>query len=152
MSIKSEAWRQGKRVGKVAWRWLRAQPPVARRLERVERTLEDKRAALEERLVTLEHHLYEWARRIMEEAQAQREAAGGHASARPTLQACYARLGLAYGAPLSECKRAWRERMLACHPDRFPQDPTRKATAEREAREVNLAFQVIREAIEGGAG
>ena len=151
MGIRAAAWRQGRRAGRAAWSWLRAQPPVARRVERLERALDAGRLELEERLSELERELLEWAQRLMDEARARAEAAGGGAGgvgARPTLQASYLLLGLPYGAPLAESKRAWRERMLACHPDRFPNDPARREAAEREAREVNLAFQVIREALE----
>lgn len=151
MGIRAVAWRQGKRAGRAAWGWLRAQPPVARRVERLERALDAGRLELEGRLSELERELFEWAQRLMDEARARAEAAGGAASgasARPTLQESYQLLGLPYGAPLAETKRAWREKMLSCHPDRFPNDPARQASAEREAREVNLAFQVIREALE----
>ncbi len=152
MGIRSAAWRQGKQVGRAAWQWLRVQPPVARQVERAERALEERRQLLEElleeRLAALERELYEWAQRLMEEGRARGAAAGG--GGRPTLHESYARLGVPYGASLSESKRAWRERMLSCHPDRFAHDPDQQRSAEREAREVNLALQVIREALEGG--
>ena len=136
------AWREGRRAGSAAWGWLKEQPPVKQRVERAERIIEERKRHLEARLRRLEAELYEWVRSL--------EDAHGYAPPRvrgPSLQESYARLDVPYGAPFEEARRAWRKRLRACHPDRFPHDEAARARAEVEAREVNEAFQVIKRAL-----
>ena len=51
---------------------------------------------------------------------------------RESLRADYATLGVAFDAPLSEVKRAYKRLMQAHHPDRFAHDPARQADATRK--------------------
>lgn len=62
---------------------------------------------------------------------------------REPLRADYATLGVAFDAPLSEVKRAYKRLMQAHHPDRFAHDPTRQADATRKAALINSAFARI---------
>ena len=142
MGLRTKAWRSGRRASKLAWGWLKEQPPVKRRVERVERVIEDKRRSLEERLRQLEAELHEWVRTL-------EDMSGAHhpRGSAPSLSASYERLGVPYGASFEEARRAWRQKMRACHPDRFPHDDEARARAELEAREVNEAFQVIKRAL-----
>ena len=112
MSLRRAAWRRGKQASKFAWGWLKEQPPVKRRLTEAEERLQRHRARIEEQLRRYEAEFMEWLRGL-EEAQ-------GFAPARgrsPTLSESYARLGVRYGAPFPEVRRAWRQKMRGCHPD-----------------------------------
>ena len=62
------------------------------------------------------------------------------------LRAAYATLGVAFDAPLSEVKRAYKRLMQAHHPDRFTHDPARQAAATRTAAVINSAFARIERA------
>ena len=62
---------------------------------------------------------------------------------REPLRADYATLGVAFDAPLSEVKRAYKRLMQAHHPDRFAHDPARQADATRKAALINSAFARI---------
>ena len=69
--------------------------------------------------------------------------AGGAPHPREPLRADYATLGVAFDAPLSEVKRAYKRLMQAHHPDRFAHDPARQADATRKAALINSAFARI---------
>ena len=62
------------------------------------------------------------------------------------LRADYATLGVAFEAPLSDVKRAYKRLMQAHHPDRFAHDPARQAAATRTAARINAAFARIERA------
>lgn len=51
----------------------------------------------------------------------------------------YAVLGVAKTADSEEIRRAYRRASLACHPDRFPDDPDKAA----EFRRVTEAYEVL---------
>lgn len=140
MSLRDAAWRHGKVVGKAAWGWLKEQPPVKRRIAEAEAGIARHRSRIEEKMRRLEAELHEWVRMI-EESQGFSPARSG-----PSLSESYARLGVPYGAPFSEVRKAWRQKMRGCHPD-LSTDPRRKEAAEREARAINEAFQVIKAAV-----
>ena len=59
---------------------------------------------------------------------------------RERLRADYATLGVAFDAPLSDVKRAYKRLMRAHHPDRFAHDPARQAAATRKAAHINSAY------------
>lgn len=64
------------------------------------------------------------------------------------VEALYARLGLAPGAGREEVQRAYRERIKACHPDRFHNaSEAERATAESAARELNAAYERLLEIV-----
>ena len=65
---------------------------------------------------------------------------------REPLRADYATLGVAFDAPLSEVKRAYKRLMQAHHPDRFTHDPGQQAAATRKAARFNSAFASIERA------
>ena len=69
--------------------------------------------------------------------------ASGGAHPREPLRADYATLGVAFDAPMSEVKRAYKRLMHAHHPDRFTHDPARQAAATRKAARINSAFARI---------
>ena len=68
------------------------------------------------------------------------------------LRADYAALGVAFDAPLSEVKRAYKRLMREHHPDRFAHDPARQAAATRTAAHINAAFARIEEAANDTGG
>ena len=81
----------------------------------------------------------------------QSAAGGGRRSAatagpREYLRRDYATLGVAFGAPLSEVKSAYKRLMQAHHPDRFANDPRRQAAATRKAAAINAAYARIERA------
>lgn len=59
------------------------------------------------------------------------------------LRSAYATLGVAFGAPMSEVKRAYKRQMQVHHPDRFGHDPKLQAAATRKAAHLNAAFARI---------
>lgn len=59
------------------------------------------------------------------------------------LRSAYATLGVTFGAPMSEVKRAYKRQMQAHHPDRFGHDPKLQAAATRKAAHLNAAFARI---------
>ena len=67
----------------------------------------------------------------------------GGAHPREPLRADYATLGVAFDAPMSDVKRAYKRLMRAHHPDRFTHDPARQAAATRKAAHINSAFARI---------
>ena len=71
---------------------------------------------------------------------------------REPLRADYATLGVAFDAPLSEVKRAYKRLMQAHHPDRFAHDPARQADATRKAALINSAFARIEREARGARG
>ena len=76
-------------------------------------------------------------------SSAYRTAGAGTPHPREPLRADYATLGVAFDAPLSEVKRAYKRLMQAHHPDRFAHDPARQADATRKAAIINSAFARI---------
>lgn len=52
-------------------------------------------------------------------------------------------LGLADGATDDEVKKAHREKVIENHPDKFAQDPVKKASAEEETKKINEARDVL---------
>lgn len=85
-----------------------------------------------------------------DDAPRQRAAGGGRHSAaagpREHLRRDYAALGVAFGAPLSEVKSAYKRMMRTHHPDRFANDPRRQAAATRKAAAINEAYARIERA------
>ena len=73
-------------------------------------------------------------------------AGAGAAHPRERLRADYATLGVAFDAPLSDVKRAYKRLMRAHHPDRFAHDPARQAAATRKAAHINSAYARIEDA------
>lgn len=64
------------------------------------------------------------------------------------VEVVHARLGLAPGAGREEMQRVYRERIKACHPDRFPNaSEAERATAESAARELNAAYERLLEIV-----
>ena len=78
-----------------------------------------------------------------------RDAGGASAATadpREHLRPDYATLEVAFGAPMSDVKRAYKRMMQAHHPDRFAHDPGRQATATRKAIRINAAYSRIERA------
>lgn len=75
-------------------------------------------------------------------------AGGGARPARQRLDDAYAALGLSAAASDAEIKQAYRRLMSQNHPDRLPKDlpPSMRELAEERAREVNTAYDLIKEA------
>ena len=55
----------------------------------------------------------------------------------------YETLGVAFGAPMSDVRRAYKRLMQAHHPDRFANDPGKQAAATRKAARINDAYARI---------
>ena len=62
---------------------------------------------------------------------------------RDHLRADYDTLGVTFGAPISDVKRAYKRLMQAHHPDRFANDPGKQAAATRKAARINAAYTRI---------
>ena len=54
-------------------------------------------------------------------------------------------LGLSGDVPWTEVKRAYRERIRECHPDKFAQASGGTSEAERITKSLNEAYQVLKE-------
>ena len=65
---------------------------------------------------------------------------------REHLRRDYATLEVAFEAPMSDVKRAYKRLMQAHHPDRFARDPRRQAAATRTAARINAAYSRIEHA------
>ena len=62
---------------------------------------------------------------------------------RDHLRADYETLGVPFGAPMSDVRRAYKRLMRAQHPDRFANDPGKQAAATRKAARINDAYARI---------
>ena len=60
----------------------------------------------------------------------------------------YGELGVRNGAPMRECRRAYRKRVMETHPDQNPENPN----AAREFRRAKAAWDAIRQEHERGRG
>lgn len=76
----------------------------------------------------------------------ERQRAAAAPDPREHLRRDYATLGVAFGAPLADVKRAYKRLMRAHHPDRFANDPGRQADATRKAARLNEAYARIERA------
>ncbi|HEX7707758.1 MAG TPA: DnaJ domain-containing protein [Thermoanaerobaculia bacterium] len=61
------------------------------------------------------------------------------------LEDCYRTLDLNRHATDAEVKRAWRSLTKVWHPDRFAHDPDLQRTAEEKVKEINEAYETIRQ-------
>jgi curved DNA-binding protein CbpA len=57
----------------------------------------------------------------------------------------YRILGLEPGAPAEEVKQAWRDLAQVWHPDRFAGNERLRQKAQEKLREVNEAYQILRD-------
>ena len=65
---------------------------------------------------------------------------------RDHLRVDYDTLEVAFGAPMSDVKRAYKRLIQTHHPDRFASDPRRQAAATRKAARINAAYTRIERA------
>ena len=65
---------------------------------------------------------------------------------RDHLRADYETLEVAFGAPMSDVKRAYKRLMQTHHPDRFANEPRQQAAATRKAVRINAAYARIEHA------
>ena len=137
-SLRREALRWGKVLGRAAWDWAQEQPVVQRQKRRVEERVAELRERAQARFAQLEDEFWEWVKQLDEEGYV-----SGPPRSGPSLNECYKVLEVSPVASDIEVRKAWRALMLKCHPDRFAHDPEAEARAEREARRVNEAYQVI---------
>ena len=136
--LRNELWQVSKSVGKAAWAWARTQPPVQRKIQQVEEKLESIKTQAQKRLTEFEQDFWSWVEQLEAEGYIETPHRAG-----PSLASCYSKLGVSAQATDSEIRKAWRHKMLQCHPDLFAQDPQALAKAEVQAREINEAYQVI---------
>ena len=139
--LRREAWRFGKTVSKVAWDWVRTQPPVKNKLDRLEEKLEETKAKARLKLSMLEQEFWAWVESLESEGYIESPSRVG-----PSLSVCYERLGVDAQVSNETLRKAWRKKMMTCHPDRFAQDPQALEQAEQRAREINEAYQRIQKA------
>jgi DnaJ-domain-containing protein 1 len=138
VNIKAKMLRSGRLVGGIAWRWLKVQPPIKRRLNALELKVDQIRNQVEEVIQIAEDEFWTWVRQLESEMPPRRSNAG------PPLRECYALLGVAPSSEFSQVRKAWREAMRRCHPDLFAHDLEAQKHAEIKARAVNEAFQKIK--------
>jgi DnaJ-domain-containing protein 1 len=130
----------GRILGEVAWDWLKQQPPVQKQIKRVEKQIENTRQHVKYRWQLAEEEFWQWVNQLEAEGSFQRPIRSG-----PSLTECYQLLGVSPHTSWSEIKKAWREKMRACHPDQFAQNPQQQALAEVQARKINEAFQRLKD-------
>lgn len=90
-------------------------------------------------------------RREREAREARDRAYGSSAHASPRasagppakLVAAYKTLGLAYGAPFTEAKAAYKRLLKQHHPDRHGSDPIAQKKATETSSRINDAFRII---------
>ncbi len=109
---------------------------MRKRVEVAKAVYEDLRVAAEARVDRFESEMWAWIARMQEEAQkAQRQSLRAQSAADH-----FRTLGLPPGSTMDEVKKAWRNRMRECHPDRFAGDKEAEARAHEEAQRVNMAY------------
>ena len=139
--LRREAWRLSKTVSKVAWDWVKTQPPIKKKLDQFEEKLEETKAKARIKLSLLEQEFWTWVESLEAEGYIESPQRVG-----PSLNVCYERLGVEAQVSNEVLRKAWRKKMMDCHPDRFAQDPQALARAEQLAREINEAYQRIQKA------
>ena len=137
-SLRQGAVMWGKVLGKAAWVWAQEQPLVQEQKRKVEERVVEFKNQARARLAQFETEFWEWVRQLESEGYVEVPYQAG-----PSLAESYALLGVSAQVSDQNVRKAWRSRMLTCHPDRFAQDPQALAQAEQEARRVNEAYQVI---------
>lgn len=65
------------------------------------------------------------------------------------LHACEV-FGLTVGASKDEIEQAYRELLQVWHPDRFVQNQSLRAKAEKKTQEINVAYQVLCDSMQAG--
>lgn len=58
---------------------------------------------------------------------------------------CYAILGVGYGASADELKHAYRDLVREWHPDRHQHDSCKQTQAEEKLKQINLAYERLKE-------
>ena len=87
-----------------------------------------------------------WNPYAEEQSRAHRARARRHRQAPlPRIDDHYALLGLNQDATLEEIERAYRRHAALIHPDRFFDDPVRRAEAERKLKQLNAVMEVLRD-------
>jgi DnaJ-domain-containing protein 1 len=128
----------GKVLGKAALIWAQEQPIVQEQKRKVEERVAGLKNKTQARIAQFESEFWEWVRQLESEGYVDVPYQAG-----PSLAESYALLEVSAQVSDQRVRKAWRGRMLKCHPDRFAQDPDALAQAEIEARQVNEAYQVI---------
>ena len=59
------------------------------------------------------------------------------------LDSCLRLLGVGSDATLKDVKRAYKQRIRACHPDRFQHDPVKAREAEEKTKRLNAAYHFL---------
>ena len=137
-SLRREAVMWGRVLGKAAWIWAQDQPIVQEQKRKIEARVAVLKDRARARISQFESEFWEWVKQLEAEGYVEVPYQAG-----PSLAESYARLEVNAHASDQQVRKAWRSRMLQCHPDRFAQDPQALAAAEVEARQVNEAYQVI---------
>ena len=136
--IRRRLVRGGRLVGKLAWQWVKQQPPVQKKIHQVEQKIAQGREQLKDAMRLAEEEFWAWVKQLEAESSIHRQKTG------PTLNECYQILGISSHASWQEIKKAWREQMRTYHPDQFAQYPHKQAMAEEKARVINEAFQRLK--------
>ena len=137
-SLRQDAMMWGKVLGKAAWIWAQEQPIVQKQKRKVEEHVAGLKNKARARIAQFESEFWEWIRQLESEGYVEVPYQAG-----PSLAESYDLLKVKAHVSDQQVRKAWRERMLKCHPDRFAQDPQALSQAEVEARQVNEAYQVI---------
>ena len=59
------------------------------------------------------------------------------------IDSCLRLLGLGSDATLKQVKRAYKQRIRVCHPDRFQHDPVKAQEAEEKTKRLNAAYHFL---------
>ena len=88
-----------------------------------------------------------WDPYAEEQSRTHRVRAARHRRANASMPNYYVLLGVERTASDVEIERAYRKRAAEVHPDRFYNDPERRAQAEEEMRRLNDAMRLLRDPV-----
>ena len=130
----------GVNAGRFAWKVARRHPWTSHRIIDLETKSQRVQKQIKSKAQQFEQRFTEWIHKIEEEARRSLPSSTG-----PTLHESYQILDLPYGTPYSQVRQRWKSEMIRCHPDRFTQDNDAHHEAEIRARQLNRAYQVIKQ-------
>ena len=141
MRLYKKVRKASKAVAKMAAEVIENEPRLSKKVNELRRTYEDLRQDVESQFDQIEQDLWDWISNMQQEAQRYQT----HYERMKQANRFYEILEIEPGATRAEIKHAWREKMKRHHPDRFAHDPKAEKAAAEQARQINLAYQELKE-------